>query len=66
MVYKAADNEVSYKQHAQYQFEYLNVSRYNTPLFTLSAINEFFAAPLKAQDTRDCMSYACSACSSRC
>lgn len=51
--FKDADNEVSYKQQTQDQFEYLNVSRYNTPLFVLSAINEFFGAPLKAQDARD-------------
>ncbi|WP_420871914.1 hypothetical protein [Cohnella rhizosphaerae] len=25
----------------------MNVSRYNTPLLPLSAINEFFAAPFK-------------------
>ncbi|UUZ81455.1 hypothetical protein LJK88_43570 [Paenibacillus sp. P26] len=31
----------------------MNVSRYNTPLFPLNAVNEFFSAPLKAQDERD-------------
>ncbi|MEI7028239.1 methyltransferase domain-containing protein [Paenibacillus sp. y28] len=51
--FKDADNEVSFKQHEQEQFEYLNVSRYNTPLFPLSALNEFFSAPLKARDERD-------------
>ncbi|OBZ08738.1 bifunctional 2-polyprenyl-6-hydroxyphenol methylase/3-demethylubiquinol 3-O-methyltransferase UbiG [Bacillus sp. FJAT-26390] len=55
--FKDADNEVSYKQHRQDQFEYLNVSRYNTPLFVLGAINEFFAAPLKAQDPKDTEQY---------
>lgn len=40
--FKDADNEISYKRHEQEQFEYLNVSRYNTPLFPLNAINEFF------------------------
>lgn len=51
--FKDADNEVSFKREEQESFEYLNVSRYNTPLFPLSAINEFFAAPLKARDERD-------------
>ncbi|AIQ11237.1 class I SAM-dependent methyltransferase [Paenibacillus durus] len=51
--FKDADNEISYKQHEQENFEYLNVSRYNTPLFPLNAINEFFSAPLKVQDERD-------------
>lgn len=55
--FKDADNEISYKQHAQEDFEYLNVSRYNTPLFPLNAINEFFSAPLKAQDDRDAEGY---------
>jgi hypothetical protein len=36
--FKDADNEISYKQNEQENFEYLNVSRYNTPLFPLNAI----------------------------
>ncbi|MCG7408960.1 class I SAM-dependent methyltransferase [Paenibacillus sp. ACRRX] len=48
--FKDADNEISYKQHENEHFEYLNVSRYNTPLFPLNAINEFFNAPLKRSD----------------
>ncbi len=55
--FKDADNEISYKQHEQENFEYLNVSRYNTPLFPLNAINEFFSAPLKVQDDRDIEGY---------
>ncbi|NGZ75168.1 class I SAM-dependent methyltransferase [Saccharibacillus alkalitolerans] len=50
--FKDADNEVSYKRSEQEEFEYLNVSRYNTPLFPLGAINEFFSHPLKP-DERD-------------
>lgn len=55
--FKDADNEISYKRHEQEQFEYLNVSRYNTPLFPLNAINEFFSAPLKVHDERDIEGY---------
>lgn len=55
--FKDADNEISYKQHQQESFEYLNVSRYNTPLFPLNALNEFFSAPLKEQDERDIDGY---------
>jgi len=55
--FKDADNEISYKQHENDNFEYLNVSRYNTPLFPLGAINEFFSAPLKAKDERDTDGY---------
>lgn len=50
--FKDADNEVSYKRSEHQEFEYLNVSRYNTPLFPLNAINEFFSHPLKP-DERD-------------
>lgn len=55
--FKDADNEISYKQHADEEFEYLNVSRYNTPLFPLSAINEYLTAPLKVHDDRDAEGY---------
>lgn len=55
--FKDAGNEISYKQDETEHFEYLNVSRYNTPLFPLNAINEFFSAPLKVQDERDVEGY---------
>lgn len=51
--FKDADNEISFKQHQGESFEYLNVSRYNTPLFPLAAIGEFFADPFKNHDERD-------------
>lgn len=55
--FKDADNEISYKQHEKDDFEYLNVSRYNTPLFPLNAISEFFSAPLKVLDEQDIEGY---------
>ena len=55
--FKDADNDVSYKRNADEHFEYLNVSRYNTPLFPLNAINDFFTAPAKALDERDGQGY---------
>ncbi|QHW31840.1 methyltransferase domain-containing protein [Paenibacillus rhizovicinus] len=51
--FKDAANDISYKRHEDESFEYLNVSRYNTPLFPLNAINDFFSAPFKARDDRD-------------
>ncbi|MFD0682770.1 MULTISPECIES: class I SAM-dependent methyltransferase [unclassified Paenibacillus] len=51
--FKDADNDISYKQHENESFEYLNVSRFNTLLFPLNAVNEFFSAAFKAQDDRD-------------
>lgn len=55
--FKDADNEVSFKQHEQEEFEYLNVSRYNTPLFPLSALQEFLSAPVKAKHEQDVAGY---------
>lgn len=55
--FKDADNEISYKKNEGESFEYLNVSRYNTPLFPLNAVNEFFSAPFKALDARDAEGY---------
>ncbi len=55
--FKDADNGVSYKQNENDKFEYLNVSRYNTPLFPLNAINEFFSNPFKKRDDRDTDGY---------
>lgn len=55
--FKDADNEVSYKENEQEQFEYLNVSRYNTPLFPLNAINEFFSASYKTRHEQDTEGY---------
>lgn len=55
--FKDADNEISYKEHEQESFEYLNVSRYNTPLLPLNVINEFFASPLKAAHELDVEGY---------
>lgn len=51
--FRDADNEISYKQHEQEEFEYLNVSKYNTPLFPLNAIQEFLSSPMKAQHEQD-------------
>ena len=51
--FKDADNEVSYKKAAGETFEYLNVSRYNTPLFPMNAIAEFFSSAFKEQPEND-------------
>lgn len=55
--FKDADNEVSFKQDQQEQFEYLNVSRYNTPQFPLQAISAFLAEPLKGNLAGDTGGY---------
>lgn len=44
--FKDADNAVSFGDQ---EFEYLNTSRYNSPVFVLSAIGEFFSSTVKEQ-----------------
>ncbi|RIX60178.1 class I SAM-dependent methyltransferase [Paenibacillus nanensis] len=51
--FKDADNGISYKKDENEKFEYLNVSRYNTPMFPLNAVNEYFSSPFKSLDHRD-------------
>jgi 2-polyprenyl-3-methyl-5-hydroxy-6-metoxy-1,4-benzoquinol methylase len=51
--FKDAENDISYKEDKDQQFEYLNVSRYNTPLFPLNAISEFLKSTLNEQTEQD-------------
>lgn len=44
ILFKDADNAVSFGDQ---EFEYLNTSRYNSSLFVLSAISEFFSSTVK-------------------
>ena len=55
--FKDADNEVSYKKDADEQFEYLNVSRYHTPLFPMKAISEFFSSAFKEAQEQDVIGF---------
>jgi len=45
--FKDADNEVSFGDQ---EFEYLNSSKYNSPIFVLNAITEFFSFNIKNND----------------
>ncbi|MBC1475054.1 methyltransferase domain-containing protein [Listeria grandensis] len=49
--FKDADNDISYKKYRDENFEYLNLSRYNSNIFPLNALSEFFS--LKERDPRD-------------
>lgn len=48
--FKDAEDEISYKIHPDEQFEYLNLSRYNSALFIINAIDDFFRSAYKNQD----------------
>jgi small RNA 2'-O-methyltransferase len=51
--FKDADNEVSYPKDKEEQFEYLNVSRYNTPMFPLNVVADYFGTSSKKQHGDD-------------
>ncbi len=50
ILFKDADNAVSFGNQ---EFEYLNTSRYNSPVFVLSAISEYFSSNVKEESTND-------------
>ncbi|MFF2531377.1 class I SAM-dependent methyltransferase [Brevibacillus sp. NPDC058079] len=54
--FKDADNDVSYQREKD-EFEYLNTSRYRSPLAILNIVNEFFDTPLKKQSDQDIDGY---------
>jgi hypothetical protein len=51
--FKDAPNEVSYKTHPDEDFEYINVSRYNSAMFAVNSFSNFFQYNLKSQDELD-------------
>lgn len=51
--FKDSDFDTSYKDHPDSQFEYLNVSAYNSTIFILNAIGEFLATALKKPHEKD-------------
>lgn len=51
--FKDADNDVSYKKNKDDQFEYLNTTRYNSPLAVLGMINEFLDSAIKKKAEED-------------
>ncbi len=50
ILFKDADNAVSFGDQ---EFEFLNTSRYNSPLFVINAIGEFFTANVREQVEMD-------------
>ena len=51
--FKDADNEISFKQSPDEDFEYLNLSRYNSPLIPLNMITEFLGSLVKKNNEQD-------------
>lgn len=55
--FKDAENEVSYPKDREEQFEYLNVSRYNTPIFPLNVVADYFGTSSKKLQEDDTEGY---------
>ncbi|HSG31939.1 MAG TPA: SAM-dependent methyltransferase, partial [Thermodesulfobacteriota bacterium] len=51
--FKDADDEVSFKTFRDEQFEYLNMSRFNSALFIVNSIDEFFRSSYKTMEESD-------------
>lgn len=51
--FKDAEDEISFKKHKDEEFEYLNVTRYNSALFVINAIDEFFRSAFKTESEYD-------------
>jgi small RNA 2'-O-methyltransferase len=55
--FKDAENEISYPKDKVETFEYLNVSRYNTPLFPLNVVADYFSTASKKLQSDDVDDY---------
>lgn len=51
--FKDSDTEVSFKDDVDASFEYLDISRYNSPLFPMGAITEILASASKKHHEND-------------
>jgi len=48
--FKDADNDVSFGSQ---EFDYLNISKYNSPMFIINAISEFFSSTVREESELD-------------
>lgn len=55
--FKDAETDVSYKSHPDESFEYVNTSRFNSAMFVLNALGDFFASTFKKQHEKDLSGY---------
>ncbi|AYB38416.1 methyltransferase domain-containing protein [Brevibacillus laterosporus] len=51
--FQDADHEVSYRKAKENSYGYVNVSRYNSPVFPLNTINEYFGTVVKNRHEKD-------------
>ncbi|WP_053598393.1 class I SAM-dependent methyltransferase [Bacillus sp. FJAT-18017] len=55
--FKDADNEISFPKNKEEKFEYLNVSRYNSPRIPLTVIADFFSTASKKRHEKDSVGF---------
>ncbi len=55
--FRDSDTEVSYKENPDDQFEYLDISRYNSPMFPANAITEMLGSASKKRHEQDSLGY---------
>ena len=51
--FKDGSDEISYKQEKDQQYEYISTTKYNSPIFVLDAVDEFFRTASKSQSEHD-------------
>lgn len=51
--FKDSENEISYPESRDQKFEYLNQTRYNSPLFPLNSVADFFNSASKKKHEKD-------------
>ena len=51
--FRDGDNEMSYKEYRDQNYEYLNKLRYMSPIFVLNAISEFLSSTVNAHLEKD-------------
>jgi SAM-dependent methyltransferase len=55
--FRDSETEVSYKSYPDESFEFMNVTRYTSPMFVLNAVGEFFSSATKKQHEKDTEGY---------
>lgn len=55
--FKDAENDVSYKKERDGEFEYLDLTRYNSPIFVLNALDAFLGGTLTKRSEHDVEGY---------
>ena len=53
ILFRDAQNDISYKEHQNQEYEYLDKLRFSSPIFVLNAITEFFKSTVTKRHEKD-------------